>query len=46
MKPYYVRKPNMHTLKQLLNSDNTIEMQKLAIFIKGVFIVYKDYIFD
>ena len=33
-------------LIQLLNTDNTIEMQKLIILIKGVFIMYKDVIFD
>ena len=43
---YYVRKPSMVKLIQLLNTDNTIEMQKLAIFMKRVFISYKDVIFD
>ena len=38
IKPYYVRKPRMDKLIQLFNTDNTIKMQKLAIFIKGVFI--------
>ena len=46
IKPYYVRKPSMDKLIQLLNTDNTIEMQKLAIFIKRVFIIYKEVIFD
>ena len=46
IKPYYVRKPSMDKLIQLLNTDNTIEMQKLAIFIKRVFIIYKDVILD
>ena len=46
IKPYYVRKPSMDKLIQLLNTDNTIEMQKLAIVIKRVFIIYKDVIFD
>ena len=46
IKPYYVRKLSMDKLIQLLNTDNTIEMQKLAIFIKRVFIIYKEVIFD
>ena len=46
IKPYYVRKPSMDKLIQLLNTDNTIEMQKLAIFIKRFFIIYKEVIFD
>ena len=46
IKPYYVRKPSMGKLIQLLNTDNTIEMQILAIFIKRVFIIYKVVIFD
>ena len=37
IKPYFVRKPSMDKLIQLLNTDNTIEMQKLAIFIKTCF---------
>ena len=38
IKPYYVRKPSMAKLIQHLNTDNTIEMQILSIFIKPVFI--------
>ena len=45
IKPYYVRKPSMDKLIQLLNTDDTIEMQKLSIFIKRVFIIYKDVIY-
>ena len=46
IKPYYVRNPSMAKLIQLLNTDNTTEMQKLAIFIKRVFIIYEDVIFN
>ena len=46
IKPYYVRKPSMDNLIQLLNTDNTIEMQKFAIFIKSVFIIINYVIFD
>ena len=38
IKLYYVRKPSMAKLIQLLNTDNTIEMQILSIFIKPAFI--------
>ena len=37
-------KPSMAKLIQLLKTNNAIEMQKLAIFIKCVFIIYKDVI--
>ena len=46
IKPYYVRKPSMAKLTQLLNTDNIGEMQKFAIFIKNVFNIYKDVIFN
>ena len=36
----------MAKLIQLLNTDNISEMQKLAIFIKNVFNIYKDAIFN
>ena len=39
IKPYYVRKPRMAKLIQLLNTDNIGEMQKLAIFIK-MFLIF------
>ena len=45
IKPYYARKPSMDKLIQLLNTDNIFEMQKLTIFLKSVFITYKDVIF-
>ena len=37
IKPYYVRKPSMAKLVQLLNTDNISKMQKLAILIKKCF---------
>ena len=46
IKPYNVRKPSMTKVIQLLNTDNTIEMQKLAIFIKRVYIMYKEVLFN
>ena len=41
-----VSKLSMAKLIQLLNTDNISEMQKLAIFIKNVFNIYKDAIFN
>ena len=46
IKPYYIRKPTMAILIQLLNTDNISEMRKMAIFIKNVFNFYKDIIFN
>ena len=46
IKRYYRVKPSMFKFVQLLNTDNIKEMQKLAVFIKILFIKYNLYIFD
>ena len=49
IKPYYIRKPSIKLLVQLvalLNTDNVPEMQKLAIFIKRALMIHKDCLFN
>ena len=46
MKPYYTEKPCMFKFIQLLKPHNTKEIQLLTSFIKIIFIVHKQSLFD
>ena len=46
IKPYYITKPSMFKFIQLLNTDNVGEMQRLAVFVKRLFIIHKEHIFN
>ena len=46
IKPYYTEKPCMFRFIQLLKTHNTKEIQLLASFIKRIFIVHKQSLFD
>ena len=46
IKPYYTTKPCMFKFIQLLKTHNTKEIQLLASFMKRIFIVHKQSLFD
>ena len=46
IKPYYSNRPSISKFTQLMNSENIIEMQKLASFIKTLFNTYNMYLFN
>ena len=46
IKSYYVMRASMFKFIQLLNTENVKEMQMLATFIKQIFVIYTQYIFN